>query len=384
MRSDPAGELFLEACAVASTGDWQGRGAGVETLDEAAWQRVVALASEHGFVGLVSRNLGWLRERTGFDRPALSELESLRARVLTQNLARKAAARAYCEVLGRREIPFILFKGIALAEEIYGDLSLRQFNDVDIMVPIDRLDEAYEAALASGYAPPRLGHVRDALMLGAHSANLPHRSGMGLDLHWSIAPRVRRAEQVALVWRSARGSDAGGHLPGLRLSGELSLIHLALHFHAGQYCTLKPLVDFYVTARRLNDSLDTAALAEQARELDSLAIVEIAVLLCERTFGGPAIASVRRAVIPRLGARITTPSISRPLLLDAPRRSRIGNWLRYLLAAGGLRETARSTWAMLLPDRLVLRQFFNEPFRPGQYPLYYWRQLVRVATLARK
>src|SRR5262249_5742372 len=194
------------------------------------------------------------------------DLEALRSRVLAQNLARKAAGRAFCDVLGQRDIPFVLFKGVVLAEEVYGDLSLRHFNDFDVMVPMNRLDEAYQAALALEYAAPRLGHVRDYVALGSHSANLPHRSGMGLDLHWAIAPQRMRPEHVALVWANTRPSAGGARLAGLRLTTELSLIHLALHFHAGQYCTLKPLVDFYVTARRHMHEIDALALATSARQ----------------------------------------------------------------------------------------------------------------------
>jgi hypothetical protein len=384
MSRDPAGELFFRACAVASPQDWDGSREDDPPLDAASWRRVVALSEEHGFAGLVARNLGWRRDATGFVSPVLSDLETLRRRVLTQNLARKAAARTFCEALGQRDIPFVLFKGVVIAEEIYGDLSLRHFNDFDVMVPTDRLDEAYEAALALGYAAPRFGHVRDYLALGSHSANLPHRNGMGLDLHWSIAPQRMQPGHVALAWSSTRPSVGGSHLPGLRLSNELTLVHLALHFHAGQYCTLKPLIDFHVTARRHEKDLDVAALATIARQLDSRPMVEIAALVCRRFLGASALAVVARAAPPRLGARLTAPAVSRPLLIDAARRSRIGNWLRYLIAAGGLRETLRSAAAAFVPDRLALRQFFDKPYRPGLYPIYYWRQLIKVATFSRK
>jgi hypothetical protein len=83
-----------------------------------------------------------------------------------------------------------------------------------------------------------------------------------------------------------------------------------------------------------------------------------------------------------LHARLARRIVSDDLMLRAHNQSRLENWIRYLLAAGTLSSSARSFLAALIPGRLVLVQFFNEPFRPNMYPRYYWRQLLKVLTLS--
>ena len=117
------------------------------------------------------------------------------------------------------------------AEEVYGDLSLRGFRDCDIMVPQDRLNEAYGIALDLGYALGQFDHVRDFVTLGAHAAGMVHRDGTGLDLHWSIATDVLAPEKLAIIWEHCRPSGKDSYLPGMRFSPEMTLTHLAKHFH---------------------------------------------------------------------------------------------------------------------------------------------------------
>jgi hypothetical protein len=83
-------------------------------------------------------------------------------------------------------------------------------------------------------------------------------------------------------------------------------------------------------------------------------------------------------------ARIARKVVDDGLLVNAARRSRIGNWTRFLLAAGGARFALRALAEILVPGRLTLVQFFGRAYAPGMYPRYYWRQLVKVVTLSTK
>jgi hypothetical protein len=76
--------------------------------------------------------------------------------------------------------------------------------------------------------------------------------------------------------------------------------------------------------------------------------------------------------------------VTQPFLLDSPGRSRIGNWLRFLAASGSWGAAAHSAREILVPGRSRLARFFRKPYVPGMYPRYYWKQLLKVVTLARK
>lgn len=375
-----ADRAFLRTCAVGRPEDWEDADRPTLDLPPAAWQRFVAQAGLHGFGGLAARNLEWARERLGVAAPILADLGRLRAGLMTQNLARKAAARRFAEALASRGIPFIAFKGVALAEEVYGDLSLRGFNDFDVMVPLERVEEAYAAALELRYRLTRLTDVREFMRLGAHAAGMTDPAGMSVDLHWSIAPGLGGKAQRELPWRHARPAPAGSRLPGLRLSPEMTLVHLAKHFHTAQYTMLKPLVDFHVAARRLDGAFDAEMMRALAGELGLRPELEIASALARRTLApsGAALDGESTA------ARLALAFVPERLIVDASATSRITNWLRYLAASGSVAATVRSVGETLFPGRLLLAQFFDRPFSPHLYPRYYWRQVVKVLTLSTK
>jgi hypothetical protein len=377
-----AERALLATCGVVRREDWRGREGPLGGLDEAGWRRLVAHASYHGLAGLVSRNLDWVAGAAAPPAVLVEELRALRRRVLARNLSRRASAREAAEALAREGIPFVVLKGSALAEESYGDLSLRGFNDFDVMVPRESVEAAYRVARELGYALIRFTHVRDWIRAGAHAAGMSRRDGASLDIHWTLAPELA-PEAVDFAWRHCVPPPAGATLPGLRLAPELALVHLAKHFHTSQYCLLKPLVDFHFTARSAAP-LDAAAVRRAAEALGLATVVEVAAALAQRTLGTPVSAAWFAGARPSVSARLATRLIDEGLLVAAADRSRLGNWVRYLATAGGPRFTARALAKDLFPPPLALSHFFNAPFTPGMYPSYYWRQLVKVLTLSTK
>jgi hypothetical protein len=379
-----AERLFLYACGVGSPEDWTGREDELRKTSAPQWIAVRDHASEHGFAGLLARYLSWAAEAAAIDLPVVGELEKQRRGQLVQHLARKGAARRVGVALHERGIPFIVFKGIVLAEEIYGDLSVRGFRDIDIMVPEADLDSAYAACVKLGYRLSTLPTLRDFVAAGAHAAGMEHADGSGVDLHWSIAPDVLDPARVARIWQHTRAAPAGATLAGLRLGPEMTLVHLAKHLHAHEYVSPKPLVDFFVAARVLTPELDGGKLQRLASELGLLPVLDSAAALSDRCFIPGALPAAVRARTHSRAARIARRVVDEGLLVDAARQPRISNWSRYLLAAGDARAVGRGVAKILFPSRLTLAQFFRRPYAPGLYPLYYWRQLVKVITLSPK
>jgi hypothetical protein len=351
-------------------------------LGRAAWQEVAARSKHHGIAGLISRNLDWACERSGLGAPISDELRAARRQVLARNLARRAAARRVTESFEREGIPFLVLKGLALAEEIYGDLSLRAFNDLDVLVPREDVERAFQVASRLGYVPTSLQGIGEYVAHGAHAADMAHLDGTSLDLHWALAAEMPPLA-TELAWKSAVPAPAGSGLGGLRLSPEISVIHLAAHFHAHHYELLRPLVDF-LHATRTPHSLDATVLWETARSLRLASLVEIAAVLGERSFGAGSFARILAGR--EIGSHATWASVVIPdaLLLAATERPRIDHWLRYLLAAGGFGFAARAAATMLFPGKLAIARHFRSPFHARLYPRYYWRQILKALTLTNK
>jgi len=115
-------------------------------------------------------------------------------------------------------IQAVPFKGPVLAATMYGDLALRQFGDLDILVHHDRIRQAKDLLLARGYQLPfpMTETQEDALLQSCNAYALTRAGTSTVDLHWSLTRRSWPApldpEQlwehlVPVMRRRARGVD---------------------------------------------------------------------------------------------------------------------------------------------------------------------------------
>jgi hypothetical protein len=114
------------------------------------WDRLLAAGSEHSMLPLLERNLRPLAADSLL--PAQMEQLATAARnsafrglKLTAELLKVLAA---FEARGVLALPY---KGPVVAMQAYGDLSLRPFEDVDILVPQRDMPKAHEVMLTLGY-----------------------------------------------------------------------------------------------------------------------------------------------------------------------------------------------------------------------------------------
>ena len=114
------------------------------------WEVVRNMAQYHGVVPLLYRNLSAIA-------PDLVSSEMLgRLRRLTQagQLLNRELAKelvVLSEVFTTSSVPVVPIKGATLAVSAYGDLALRDFSDLDLLVPESSIAEAQAVLLAQGY-----------------------------------------------------------------------------------------------------------------------------------------------------------------------------------------------------------------------------------------
>jgi hypothetical protein len=118
-----------------------------ESLD---WSRVLKMAEYHGVVPLLYKNLSTILS----DLAPAELLTQLRQKTQAEAMLNRALANelvALCKALTAREIPVIPIKGATLAVSAYGDVALREFTDLDLLVPEGSIAEAQAVLLAQGY-----------------------------------------------------------------------------------------------------------------------------------------------------------------------------------------------------------------------------------------
>ncbi|HKV49583.1 MAG TPA: nucleotidyltransferase family protein [Gemmatimonadaceae bacterium] len=280
----PGHGALLSACRFAlgtATGDQMALAAS----HVADWNDVLAAAGRHAVLPLLHAALSAAAASVNPPPPraATDELE----RRFDANALHSMALAGHLAELGERfaanGIAFMPIKGPSLAVTAYGDLSLRQFGDLDVVIHRRDLDRARSMLRHDGYVP--VAALPDSLvevMLGAdyHLALQHEGSGVSLEVHWALGRRglgsLRREDWA---WTNATTvSLLGRSLPALN-TGAL-IVYLCAHGAKHNWSTLQHVCDVYAAVRSARD-LDWAAVRHLAARAGVSRMLHVGLGLCE-------------------------------------------------------------------------------------------------------
>jgi hypothetical protein len=178
------------------------------------------------------------------------------------------------------DIPAIPFKGPVLAASVYGNLALRQFGDLDILVHERDYPKAKELLLNQGHLM-----IHDS----EHEANclqaqLWHtEQQLSVDLHYGIPPKELQLVQEALWECLASLSLAGTTIQVF--SPEAHLLVLCVDGYKECWHKLSRICD--LAAMIGNQELDWERLRELARKLKLERILSLGLLLTSELLEAP-------------------------------------------------------------------------------------------------
>ena len=248
------------------------------------WERLVQLAHHHGLVPLVFRRLS-----AEMDTTRSSGLEALRQQDIANahrtlwltlellNIHRHLQAR------GLEVLPY---KGPVLAETLYGNVALRQFSDLDLLIRSDDLPTIKEALADLGYEPGlRLAQAaeRDYLKSGYEYTFDGARGRNLLEIKWQILPRFYAIgfDVNDFFERAAVVTIEGQKLRTL-CDQDLMLV-LCVHAAKHAWKQISSLCDIVQLAR--SRALDWLALQARAESLGITRIVAVTFLLAHKLLG---------------------------------------------------------------------------------------------------
>ena len=288
MRRDPAVDLLLG-------------GSAAEHVD---WDLFLRLVSAHGVTPLVCRDLGecpdvpeWVRMRLRRDATIIAA-RNLR---LTWELLR------LLRLLSDAGVSAVPFKGPLLAAAAYGDVVMREFGDLDLLVRPGDAPGALSILEAEGYLPEA---GANPIAAGAHELRCA-ATGSRVELHWQFSPsRFVFALDAERVWPRVRSVDVLG-TETLSLSDEDTVLYLALH--GGKHCwsELKWLCDL-AEFLRTHPRLDLERVMAEARAIGAWRACRLALHLSATLLGGPVV------VEPDASGRRMARQVEAKLLVAAP------------------------------------------------------------------
>jgi hypothetical protein len=340
------------------------------------WTGLWTLAHRNGLRPLLSEQLN----RLCADEIPPSQLTELRT-YFQNNLAFNTLLTGQLvrllKLFTAENIAAVVYKGPATAVSIYGNLALRQFSDLDILVRSADVWRATDLLEAEGFTPhfdiPE--SKRPAFIRLSYVRFFERPDGPVVELHWRVAPRFFDS--------SFDSNDLWSRLESLELIGQQVQIParedllLMLSIHAAKDCWLKLEWATCIAALlQTRSSLDWLAILDRARQWRCRRAFCLALTLVDYLFSAnvpPLVRERLRKFSPP--ASTVSEIVDRLLAFDTPTENlttRIGFHLR---TRDGSRECLAYCWRLATTTTPVDWAEWRVPrFAPfAYYPLRAFR-----------
>jgi len=347
---------------------------------EVDWANLLRLAEKHCVVPLLYKQL----ERIGIGPiPAdvRAKLHAANQENTHTNLFLTGELIKLIDRLDASGIPAIPLKGPTLAVRAYGDVGLRQFSDLDVLVRQSDVGRIQALLSEIGFtAHQRLSSAQDAALQRFDcSCNFISKHGVALDVHWGLVDRhhgfaietERFFERLELVTVNGRELHT--------LATEHLLLFLCLHGFTHFWERLSWICDVAALVMNGNE-IDWQLLLRVARENGVLRILLLGVWLAHDVCAAPLpeevlTAALKDPVVAQVGQQV-----EQQLFAEGEIPTGIISEARLLIR---LRERKRdqlkSALSLLWAPRRYDRMFVSVP--KSLSFLYYF---IRPARLAAK
>jgi hypothetical protein len=252
------------------------------------WDFLLRRALAHSVAPL----LHWHLNRTPLDTAPQSVRDRLREHFdsnTRHNLFLTGELFKLLKLFDAHSIAAIPYKGPTLAGLAYGNLALRQFGDLDLLLRRTDIPQARALLLAHGYQPdfPLPPNQENAYLDSLCQLPLRHeKTGCLVELHSHVVPRAFAfpLEPEELWQRRTLFSLNGNKM--LTLAAEDLLLVLCAHGTKHVWSSLGWICDV-AQLLRVQSNLDWAALLERARRLRSQRLLLLGLLLAHDLLQAP-------------------------------------------------------------------------------------------------
>jgi hypothetical protein len=283
----PEWSVLLAACSVISLEEKHKRLVAL-LQNPVRWDSLLELALLHGTQPLLHQALSEIAER----EPAAIAADTMHAlhRGHQLNLRKSLLlSRELIRILDRLanlEIEAIPYKGLALAEFLYGDIALRQSGDIDLLIRPQDFPRVRDAVSDLGFKPHTTFSKPQerAYLRSGYEGSFDGTAGPNLlEVQWAIQPRFYAIDfDMAGIFKRAVTVNVAGYT--LRtLSAEDLFLVLAAHAAKHVWGRLIWLCDLaHIIA--LPD-LNWPWIASQAKTLGMVRILRISIQAAHRLLG---------------------------------------------------------------------------------------------------
>ena len=155
------------------------------------WEYLFRVAGRHGLMPLLYYQLNAICPES-VPAALLNRLKTRFHANLAYNLFLTAELLKLLSLFENHGIPAVPFKGPVLASSVYGNISLREFSDLDILIHKKDLKRAKDLLLSHDYLPIyRLSNPQEAAFIGLGCQfHFRHKkTGINLEMFWEFGPK---------------------------------------------------------------------------------------------------------------------------------------------------------------------------------------------------
>jgi Uncharacterised nucleotidyltransferase len=253
------------------------------------WARLLRVARRHQVIGLVHEGLAQVQP----DVPSeiAGEIGAQSAMLVRENLEMARESLRLQRLFEGADLPVLFVKGAALAVLAFGNLGLRNGQDIDLLVAYEKLPAATELMLRAGYRrfdpPPNISdaQLRLVMPLRKDLGFVHDATGLRAELHWRLFLNPYAMAEASIMAASRLVPVAGA--AGLRTLGAEDLFaYLCMHGALHWWNRLKWLADVNALIGSMpEDGLERLVRAAEARGAGRAAAH--ALLLCRKLFQTP-------------------------------------------------------------------------------------------------
>ncbi|NES70734.1 MAG: nucleotidyltransferase family protein [Okeania sp. SIO2D1] len=264
---------------------------------ELDWPKLIRLATSHGVKPLLYQNLSKICPEA-VPPAILTQLQKDFRTNALRNLHLTKELLKILDIFTEHNIPALCFKGPTLAVSTYGDLSLRQFSDLDILIHERDLVKARDLMLNQGFQMRfhviELTEKEEAAFIGSKNIHqfvrecayeMENKQGnVLLEIHWEVIPKYFAFPlKPEYLWENSQTVTLLGTNVA-NLSPEDTLLLLCIHGAKDCWDKLNRVCDIAELVRT-HPQLAWEKVLEQAKRQGSDRVLLHGLLLAHKLLG---------------------------------------------------------------------------------------------------
>jgi hypothetical protein len=249
MSFSPAIQLIIESCKTT-----QDRSKIIDLISQISdWDKFIDIAYVHGVFPLVYKTL---KDYDRYiDQIVLKNMKSYNIDIVKQNMLMSAELIKVMKLLEENNIEAIAFKGPALAQMAYGDITLRQYCDLDILIKEEDVYKVYKLFKKDFRRSLHITSAQEKKWFKyAHDLGLINKNGIHIEFHWRMLDSDHPVNLNDIDFFYIKNFITIKNQAIQIISNEEFLVYLCIHGSKHMFERIEWIIDIdkFITSQNIN------------------------------------------------------------------------------------------------------------------------------------